>query len=248
MRLQLLTLSFLIIVISPLYSAKMNLSVGVYGGVAPSLGGDMQSAVQISEFQSRNGLDGMNRDKDGYDTSSINKLLGVSGGIALKAVFLDYFLLKLGGNYTRGVYGGKGTTVYFDSGASSYMLLDCSYKFYEYDAPLTLGISIPIGKEVRISLSCGIAYAYAKYTNSFSSDTKRYRGSFSEWDLPLVYQLEGEYFINDKFAISTMITYYRGSSNIIRDGTSSDGNVDLAKVNYTGFRYYIGAIYSFLNI
>ncbi|HON78868.1 MAG TPA: hypothetical protein PK544_10280, partial [Spirochaetota bacterium] len=69
----------IVIITFPLRVWGANYAVGVYGGFAPSLGGDLNTAQHYSEFQSRNGIDGMNRELDGYSTGRIDRVLGVTG-------------------------------------------------------------------------------------------------------------------------------------------------------------------------
>ncbi|MBP7583746.1 MAG: hypothetical protein KBA61_06915 [Spirochaetes bacterium] len=226
-----------------LSAATINSAVGIYGGIAPSLGNNLQSGVQYYIFDSQSGIDGMNRSTDG--TSSIDRLLGVSGGIAFKMLFMEYYQLRIAGNYTRSVSGGEGTSMYND-GADH--LVDCEYSFLMYDVPVTIGLSIPFWKDIKIAFSCGLAYAYATYTNEFDDGTTVYKGEFTGWGLPLVILLEGEYFVTDRIAVSSSLIYYRGSTKLIEDDTTSDGITDYAKLNFTGYRYNAGITFYFMTI
>lgn len=230
----------------PLKGWGANYAVGAYGGFAPSLGGDLYTAQHYSEFQSRNGIDGMNREMNGYSTGRIDRILGVSGGALLKTIFHDYYQARIAMNYTMGYLGGSGKTVYDDSGTTR--LLECEYSFWELDVPVTFGISIPFWKDIRIAFSCGLAYAYADYSYSFESDSgQQWKGSFKGWGLPLVIILEGEYFITDRIAASTSIVYYKGSTKVLKDG-SDTGGTDFARIDFSGYRYNLGVTFYFRSI
>jgi hypothetical protein len=222
--------------------ATANVALSIYGGIAPSLGNDLQSTYQYYAYGTQSGIDGMNRSADG--TSSIDRLMGLSGGIAFKILFLEYYQLRVAGNYTRSMSGGEGTSM-----DPSSQLVECEYSFLMYDVPVTFGLSIPFWKDVKIAFSCGLAYAYATYKNEFViggvTDSK---GSFTGWGLPLVILLEGEYFITERVAATSSLIYYRGSTKLIEDGTTSDGVTDYAKLNFSGYRYNAGVTFYFMTI
>lgn len=239
-------LSIAVILPLPLAAAgtTANFAVSIYGGFAPSLGNDLQSTYQYYEFGSQSGIDGMNRSADG--TSSIDRLMGLSGGIAFKLLFLDYYQVRIAGNYTRSMSGGDGTSMYNDG---SDHIIECEYSFLMYDVPVTFGLSIPFWKDVKIAFSCGIAYAYATYSNEFEIDAATVvKGEFTGWGLPLVILLEGEYFVTEKIAVTSSLIYYRGSTKFIEDDTTSDGITDYAKLNFTGYRYNAGITFYFMTI
>lgn len=225
----------------------MNYSVGLYGGFMPSMGGNLNSSVQASEFQSKNGIDGINKSLSGFDTSPVERLLGATAGLDFKASFSDYFLVRLAGNYTRSVVGGNGKTVYDDTGTA--YLLECDYAMTVYDVPLTVGLAIPFWKDVKISFSCGLAFAYGQYQNSFKSSAPLdYKGSFTGWAFPLVLLLQGEYFLAEKTSLSALLSYYNGSTKTLEDGEKSDGSVDFAPIDFTGYRFSFGVAYYFYSI
>lgn len=238
-------------------AAASNYAVGFYLGYTPSLGGNLNSYSQMASFQSRNGIDGMNRSLSGFTTINIDRLLGGFAGMEAKGLFYDYFLVRLGANYFYSVWGGKGTTVF--ERAATYYLLDCEYTFQGYDIPLTVGLCIPFWKDMKISFSCGFAFAYADYENNFKSATYTtpfdYSGSFKGWALPLVILVEAEYFISPKLAVSSSLSYYKGSTDVIRDRTRSEtavpaigSQVDFAKIDFTGYRISFGLSYYFNSI
>ena len=226
-------------------AAAVNFAAGAYGGIAPSLGGNLQSSWQYYEYGSSNGIDGMRRSLKGSDTSGMDRLLGVSGGVMFKMLFMEYYQIRIGGNYTRGVLGGEGTSVYDDAGD---VMVDCEYTFLMYDVPVTFGISIPFWKDLKVIFSCGIAYARAQYENRFETTADVIKGDFSGWGLPLVILLEGEYFLNDSLAVSSSISHYRGTSKLIRDSERSDSNTDYARLHFNGYRYYAGITFYFNSI
>jgi len=229
----------------------MNYSVGVYGGFMPSAGGNLHSAVQEEFFSTTSGIDGINKSMDGYSTSEIKRPLAVTGGIELKAIFLDYFFTRLAGNYTRSVLGGTGKTLYDNAGPT---LLKCEYTYQSLDVPLTVGLSIPFWKDVTISFSCGAAYARGWTTNRFESEAGyTLKGTFSGYAFPLVLLVEGEYFLNQKIALNTALSYYKGSTKTLRDGKKSDdagpaGSAeDFSRIDFTGYRFSFRVSYCFFS-
>ena len=236
----------LVLLALPLRGWGASYAAGAYGGFAPSLGGDLHTAQYYSEFQSHNGIDGMNRSMEGYDTGRIDRILGVTCGMLFKTIFYDYYQVRIAMNYTWGYFGGSGKTVFDDGGTTR--LLDCEYSFWEADIPVTFGISIPFWKDIRIAFSCGLAYAYADYSYRFESSTgQQWKGSFAGWGLPLVIILEGEYFVTENVAASTSLVYYKGSTKVLKDGSDA-GGTDFARIDFSGYRYSLGVTYYFGSI
>lgn len=233
----------------PLLGATANYAVGFYAGIMPSPGGDLNSYVQIAKYNSSNGIDGINKSLDGFSTSTINRPLGVTGGVEFKAIFFDYYFARVAGNYTRSVYGGKGKTVYDSDPGAPFVpeLLTAKYAITAYDIPITVGLCIPFWKDVKISFSCGFAVAYGDYTNSFKSTSNTDKGSFSGWCYPLVLMLQGEYFLTETVSLSSSLSYYRGSTEILKDSKKSD-TVDFAKIDFSGYRINFGMAYYFYSI
>ncbi len=226
-------------------AANVNYAIGVYGGLAPSLGDDLQSYLQYYRYGSQSGVDGINRTQDGYETSNIDRLLGLGFGISFKTLLFENYQIRIAVNYTRGMWGGEGTTLF--GGVPT--LLDCDYSFRMYDVPLTFGISIPFWKDVKISFNCGAAFAYGWYQNRFTENSATtYKGKFTGRGYPLVILLEAEYFINDKIALTSALSYYRGATKLIEDTYDDDGNIDYARLNFTGYRFNLGAVYYFISI
>lgn len=227
-------------------ASTMELSVGFYGGLMPSAGGNLHSSDQELYFNSTNGLDGINKKLSGYSTSTIDRILGLSGGLRLRAIFFDNFFISASGNYTQGAAGGKGTTVYDSNSPSpSPARLKCRYAISFYDFPLTAGIAIPFWKDVKILLGGGIAFAHGQAGNRFEAAAFGTRkGSFAGWGYPLVLNLEGEYLFSDTVAAGAAIAYYRGGTRMLRDGTGHDG-VDFMKIDFTGYRFTVGISYYF---
>ncbi|TAL39266.1 MAG: hypothetical protein EPN93_02095 [Spirochaetes bacterium] len=252
---KLLLTSLILICASPLTAATMNYAAGFYVGFMPSYGGNLESSTQYDPFDSRNGIDGMNKEMSGHDTTEIKRLLGLSGGIEFKAIIFDYFLMRLAGNYTMSIYGGAGKTVFLTGGAGTETDVTASYSMWSYDIPLTVGLIIPFWKDVKISFSCGLAFAYGAYDNQFKVASGDRKGSFTGWALPLVILVQGEYFLGEKIALNTSLAYYKGATETIRDSKRSDttglggaGAVDFAKIDFTGYRFSIGLSYYFYSI
>lgn len=235
-----------------LSAEKVNFSTGLNAGYMPSMGGNLDSLSQ-SYYGSGSGVDGINRKMDGYSTSSIGRLTGVYAGFDFNAFFYDYFLVRTGFNYGKSIYGGRGKTVFYSPlPDDDYFILKCEYKYTQYDIPLTAGVCIPFWKDAKISLTCGAAYANAKYENKFTSEDTAVpferKGRFSGWGIPLVVLIQGDYFIAEKFALTTEISYYRGKSKVIKDSYDSDGDTDFANIDFSGYRFNLGVSYYFFSI
>lgn len=232
-------------VLSKAQAANVNYAIGFYGGLAPSLGNDLQSYRQYYQYGSQSGVNGINRTQDDYETTNIDSLLGLGWGISFKVLLFENYQIRLAANYVRGMWGGEGTTLY--GGAPN--VLDCDYSFRMYDVPLTFGISIPFWKDVKISFNCGVAFAYGWYQNRFTENfTTTYKGKFTGRAYPLVILLEAEYFFTSKIAVTSSLSYYRGATTLVEDTCDDDGNVDYARLNFTGYRFNLGAIYYFISI
>lgn len=247
-----------------LNAAAMNYGFGIYGGFYPSMGGSLDSYVQQEYLNSSNGIDGMNMKRSGETTSSIDHIVGAVAGIEFKAILFDYYLIRTAFNYSMGVSGGKGSTFYTPDNTNYYKMI-CEYTVFMYDIPLTVGILIPFWKDMKISLSCGVAYAYASYENEFSSSETtpafKRKGNFKGRGLPLVIVAEAEYFITEKISIISVLSYYNGSTNLIKDSRDSDtdgldvdsdgqpdGVVDYATIDFTGYRFSLGFSFYFYSI
>jgi hypothetical protein len=232
---------FLFIIKIQVNAEKVSISSGLYGSYMQSMGGNLDSYNQ-HYFGSNSGIDGMNRSMDGYSTSNIDRLTGVFAGFDVKAIFLDYYLVRIGANYGMSIIGGKGRTVYNDGADHS---LKCEYSLTQYDFPVTIGLSIPFWKDSRISVSCGTAFARATYENKFESDTLDLKGNFTGWAFPLVVLIQGDLFIAPEVALTSAISYYKGRTKVIKDSSDNDGNVDFASIDFTGYRYSLGVSYYF---
>jgi hypothetical protein len=228
----------------PAAAAGVDLSTGAYFGIIPSMGGNLGSLMQESIYGSPGGIDGIQRSADGFDTDRIDRLLGITGGIKVRAFFAEYFAARVAGNYSRSVYGGKGKTVYFSTAVES---LECSYELTIIDIPLTVGLAIPFWKDMKISFTGGMAFAYGDYRNSFLSASARSRGKFTGWGYPLVIMLEGDYYLTSKLSINAFLSYYRGTTRTLKDGYRADNDftTDFAEIDFTGYRFGFGVSYFF---
>jgi len=230
-------------------ASTVELSFGLYGGFMPSAGANCHSSDQELYFNSASGLDGINKKLSGYSTKTIDRLTALSGGLRLRAFFFENFFIAVSGNYTQGVAGGRGTTVYNSTPAASPTptRLKCRYTISFFDAPLTAGIALPFWKDVKILLGGGVAFARGQASNKFESAAFGKReGSFSGWGYPLVLSLEGEYLLSDTVSVGAGIAYYHGGSRTLRDGMGHDG-VDFMKIDFTGFRFTAGVSYYFFS-
>jgi len=227
--------------------AATSLSVGMQAGFMPSPGGNLHSSTHET-IGVRNGIDGINRSLDGYDTEPVDRLLGASGGIEFRAVFYDYFFARLAGNFTMAVWGGAGTTLYDTDPGAPFVpeTLECDYSIYIIDAPLTAGLAVPFWKDVRIAFSVGAAFAYGNYKNSFKPESGgTYKGKFRGYGFPLVLLVEGDYFLSEKLSVTASLAYYRGSTDIRKDRYRTDGDTDYARIDFTGYRFGMGASWHF---
>ena len=250
----LLTILVLISVISITAAETVTVSGGIYGSYMQSMGGNLSSYNQSNYFGSSSGVDSINRSLDGYDSTNIGRLSGAFAGMNVKAVFLDYYLVRIGANYGMSVLGGKGRTVYNDGADYT---LKCEYSIKQYDFPVTIGLSIPFWKDSRISLSCGTAFARATYENKFETDpantndpfasSNSIKGKFTGWAFPMVVLIEGDVFVTPDVSLTSTISYYKGRTEIIKDSYDSDGNVDFASIDFTGYRFSLGVAYYFYN-
>lgn len=225
----------------------------------PSFGGSMNSSIQREYFDSESGIDGMRRSMSGIETSKIDRLTGIFLGIQTKTIFRDFYMIRFAGSYCNGFIGGSGKSIFYSTDYGNYYQLECDYSFWEFDFPLTLGLSIPFWKDAKIFLSCGVAFAYGEYKNKFTSSTYpdpfTRKGSFSKWAFPLIVLLEGEYFISSQIAVNSTISYYRGSTKVLTDNTKNDylgfgmnGAVDYAKIDFSGYRFSMGVSYYYYSI
>lgn len=232
----------------PLFAEKLTFSAGVNAGFMPSMGGNLDSLSQELYYDSSSGVDGINRKMDGYSTSEIDRLTGAFFGFDFNVFFFDYFIVRTGFNYGMSVYGGKGKTVFYSPlPDDDYFLLKCEYTFRQFDVPLTAGVCIPFWQDAKISIACGAAYANAKYENKFKSEDTAVpferKGRFKGWGIPLVVQIQGDYFIAEKVALTTSISYYRGESKLIKDSSKNDGDTDFASIDFSGYRFNLGVSY-----
>jgi hypothetical protein len=249
---------FLLLAKMQLYAQKFNISGGLYGSYMSSMGGNLNSYNQNTYFGSNSGIDSINRTRSQYDTSNIDRLTGAFVGMDVKAIFLDYYMLRIGANYGMSVMGGKGRTVYTPDGGLNYYNLKCEYSLKQYDFPFTLGLSIPFWKDSRISVSCGTSFSRATYENKFESDpantndpfasSNSIKGKFTGWAFPLVVLIQGDLFIAPEVALTSTISYYKGRTKVIKDSSDSDGNIDFASIDFTGYRFSLGISYNFYNM
>ncbi len=191
--------------------------------------------MQQTELGVSNGIDGINRSMSGVKTEKISKLLGACGGIDFSVVFATYFLFRMQTNFAMNFFGGEGTTL--DQAENP---LRASYTLWTIDIPFTLGVSVPFGDRVRLSLCGGIAFAYGSYANSFSSAAVSSRALFEGWTFPWLVMLKGEYFFRPAIALSSHLTYMHGATDVIKSGR------DYAKIDFAGFRWNLGFSYYFL--
>ncbi len=208
---------------------------GIYTGLAPAMGGSMNTYIQEMTLGVESGIDSINREMAGRDTEEIERLLGVVGGFEGKVIVLNYLMIRVGANYLKSFYGGKGKTL--DPADD---VVAVKYSMWACDFPLTVGVSIPFWKDIRISLSGGIAYAYGSQSSSFKSATLNQSTSVTGWALPLVFILAGDHYLTNTLSLTSTISYYKGVSRV-----KSDSGPDYARVDFSGYRWTLGFSFYF---
>jgi len=218
------------------YAIPVDLSVGGYAGYIPCMGGDLHSRIQETSMGSANGVYGINRSQDGKKKKKIYPLTGFNAGADFRAIFYDFILLKLGLNYTLSFTGGEGKTLDLSENITS-----VKYSMWYVDVPLCLGIVLPFWKNAAVSVAAGFSFAYGVYSNKFQSATPlNSSGTFENWTFPVVIILNGEYFFTDHISINSSISFYKGITDVSKSGT------DYARIDFSGYRWTIGASYHFV--
>lgn len=212
-----------------LYSAEFASSLRM--GYSPEVGGSMHSGWQQENLEVQNGIYDINRSADSFALSTVETPLGFNAAFDFK-VIIDKVYLKAGAGYNRTIAGGKGTTLY----ASLLEEVKVKYKQWSLDFPVTFGATLIFWNESRISLGCGVAFAYGNYSNSFKSATLDHSGSFTSYAIPLVAELSGEAFISPDTSIICSVDYFYGKSKIVKDGS------DYARVDFSGMRLSAGFV------
>jgi opacity protein-like surface antigen len=204
------------------------------GGYAPEIGGSMHTGWQAEHLDVYDGINDINRSGSGISVSTIEKPVGaVAGAEARYAGDTLYFKSGIGIVYS--CTGGSGSTVN-DFGAGDEKV-DVDYSLWFYYVPVTAGIIIDYWDEVRIYAGGGAAYASGTFSSSFKSDSIEHEASFSGYGIPLVAELGGEYIFAEHAALCCSVTYLRGRSSVIDDGS------DYARIDFTGFSFTAGILF-----
>ncbi len=211
-------------------AASPEIGLGFYSGLAPAMGGNMNTYVQSTTLGNRSGIDSINREMSGRETEEIDRMLGVVGGFEFKVITLNYLIIRIGGNYVKSFLGGKGKTLDLSDEP-----VTVKYSLWACDFPLTLGLSIPFWKDVKISLSGGLAYAYGSSRSSFKSSTVDQTTKVKGWALPLVVVLAGEHYLTNSLSLTSTISYYKGAGRV-----KGDDGPDYARVDFSGYRWTLG--------
>ncbi len=212
-------------------AASPETGFGFYSGLAPAMGGNMNTYVQNTTLGNRSGIDSINREMSGRETEEIDRMLGVVGGFEFKVITLNYLLIRIGANYVKSFLGGKGKTLDLSDEP-----VTVKYSQWACDFPLTLGLSIPFWKDVKISLSGGLAYAYGSSRSRFKSSAVDQTTKVRGWALPLVVVLAGEHYLTNSLSLTSTISYYKGAGRIKGD----DDGADFARVDFSGYRWTLG--------
>lgn len=219
---------------SQLYSAELASSLRI--GYSPEVGGSMHSGWQLENLNVEDGIYDINRSANGFQLSTVEAPVGLNLAFDFR-VIMDKIYFKAGAGYVRTIAGGKGTTLDYSTPTPEEVKV--RYKQWSLDFPLTFGATLLFWNESRISLGCGIAFAYGNYTNSFKSATLDHSGSFKSYAFPLVAELSGEVFIFSNTAIICSFDYFYGKSKVVNNG-SDYGRVDFSGMSFSaGFvRYF----------
>ncbi|MFA5519667.1 MAG: hypothetical protein WDA74_10475 [Spirochaetota bacterium] len=226
---KLLAMLLTFLVSSQLYSAELASSLRI--GYSPEVGGSMHSGWQLENLGVEDGIYDINRSAPGFELSTVESPVGLNVAFDFK-VIMDKIYLKAGAGYNRTIARGKGTTLDFSVSEE----VNVEYKQWSFHFPLTFGATLLFWNEARISLGCGIAFAYGNYSNSFKSDTLDHSGSFSSYAFPLVAELSGEAFISSNTSIICSFDYFYGKSKVVKDKS------DYGRVDFSGMTFSIGFV------
>lgn len=218
---------------SQLYSAEFASSLRI--GYSPEVGGSMHSGWQLENLGVEDGIYDINRSAPGFDLSTVESPVGINIAFDFK-IIMDKIYLKTGAGYNRTIAGGKGTTLYLSALPDVLEEVDVEYKQWSFHLPLTFGATLLFWNEARISLGCGIAFAYGNYSNSFKSASLDHSGSFSSYAFPLVAELSGEIFISLNTSIICSFDYFYGKSKVVKD------NSDYGRVDFSGMTLSVGFV------
>jgi opacity protein-like surface antigen len=230
-------IKFIITLIFTIYTVHLQaseISISSRLGYSPAVGGSMSSGWQYANLGVPDGINSINRSKDGFAVSTIESPVGFVAGADL-TILRDSLYYKIGIEYVRTMSGGKGKTL----DAAGTELIEVTYSQWSFDVPFTIGVSLLFWGESRIYLGVGAAYAYGTYSNSFKSATLDHSGSFTGYAIPLVAEIGCEYMLNEKVSLGCDIKYINGKSAIVEDGT------DYARIDFSGFHITASAALHF---
>jgi len=211
-----------------------SVSLIIKGGFAPEIGGSMHTGWQAEHLDVYDGINDINRSKSGISVSTIEKPVGAVAGAEARYTD-DNIYFKSGIDIVYSCAGGSGSTIN-DFGAGDEKV-DVDYSLWFYYVPVTAGIVIDYWDEVRIYAGGGAAYASGTFSSSFKSDSIEHEASFSGYGLPLVAELGCEYIVAENAALCCGITYLRGRSSVIENGT------DYARIDFTCFSFTAGILF-----
>lgn len=223
----------LFIIYSAVVSAA-DISISSRLGYSPEIGGSMRSGWQLENLGVRDGINDINRSKDGYSVSTVETPVGIIAGADLRIISNSIYY-KAGFEYVYTVSGGKGKTL--DSAGTE--VVEVEYDQWSFDVPVTVGVALLFWGESRIYLGIGAAFAYGTYSNSFRSDTLSHSASFTGYSVPLVAEIGCEYMLNERVSLGCDVKYLYGKSPIVEDGS------DYARVDFSGFHITASAAVHF---
>jgi hypothetical protein len=211
-----------------------SIAISVKGGYSPEIGGSFHSNWQNQNLNVSNGINDINRSKNGILTSTIEKPMGITGGCDVR-INGESIYLKSGFNYMQSYKGGTGTTLNnFGSGDE---IVEVKYSLWFFYIPITTGVIISFWNESRLFFGIGGAFAYGKRSDSFKSVSADHSATFQGYSLPLVAEVGGEHLFSDHISIFCNITYLDGQSNFIKD------NSDSARIDFTSYSFAAGVLF-----
>ena len=216
-------IAIIFLITSSLVNAS-EIDVSSRAGYSPASGGSMSSGWQSGTLKVSDGINDINRSKDGFAVSSIEAPVGVIAGADFR-IIQESVYCRAGIEYVYQISGGKGKTLDY----SGTELVEVTYTQWSFDVPLTMGITFLFWGESRIYIGGGLAFAYGNYSNIFKSATIDYTASFTGYGIPVVAEIGCEYLLNEKVSLGCDLKYLYGRSQIIK------ADSDFARVDFSGY-------------
>ena len=211
-----------------------SIAISLKGGYSPEIGGSFYSQWKNQNLGVHDGINDINRSKDGIVTSTIEKPMAILGGSEIR-ISGESIYFKSGFNYVKSYHGGSGFTLNnFGSGDEA---VEVKYSLWFFYVPLTGGVIISFWDESKLFFGIGGAFAYGKRSDSFKSISTEHKASFQGYALPLMAEFGGEYLVSDHMSLFCTITYINGQSNSIEDDS------DYGRIDFTSYSFSAGVLF-----